>query len=247
MTQQDFPADIVMHGTVLAVCDATKILNPILKAGRDSDKLYIIAPTLEKMLYRNKQDKVSYARKTNLKNYYLNLNEVQMTLEDPFHLALVAPDDIFEYQHPSFKQFRNDFENTVDWKFYLQEIAPQLNGLMNYSYYSGSRLFSLAINNSGETNLTDSNYSQFPSLVFNVLRIKMLADGRSDWFWNKDLINMATLFYLSGTKSNASFMKLISETVTLLPEGRMSKSVSDSKTCVSKFLHKLLLQEKELV
>lgn len=240
----NFPQSVIKLGEVLAVCNTDKLINPLFVGKRLAEKVYVISPRVEDLFYREKTSDVRYARKTDIDNhYYQRLNEIQISLEDPFFMMLLAPDDIFTYQRPEFVSFKKDFQDTITWEPLITDMQKTLFSLMD-SYYSASKILNTPETmGSTSTEVKDSNYAHLSTLVTNLFRLGFKYEGREDWFWNKDLINMGAMFYISGSKSHGPLKSYLSSLVTK-SKPFIKTSKEDPKDCISQFLFKNLIKEK---
>lgn len=239
-----FPESVTKLGEVLAVCNTEKLINPLFLNKRLSDTVYIISPRVEDLFYREKAAAIGYTRKVDTANlYYLRLNEVQISLEDPFFMALLAPDDIYTYQTPNFMSFKESFEASLPWSSIIEETRRMLINLMD-SYYTSNRLYTVPDTiQSTCTDMKDNNYAHLSTVLTNIFRLTFKFEGRPDWFWNNDLVNMGVMYYLSARTAQAN-LKYLLTTLSDSAKKINKASVQEPKDIISKFLFENLLKEK---
>lgn len=243
MKPSEFPESIKSFGTVLAVCKPEFIINPLLKNKLlpAYSKLYIILPKFQSLIYRDRKDSVSYCRKDIFsKSYYVFLNEIQISLEDPSFMVLFAPDSLFYYQTEKFKELREGCSKNISW-FFIRDFLNSFALLCN-NYYQSDRIFDLSSTqgNSSTTTIIDySNYAYFNTCILNIVRLYLLFTKKSDWFWSDELINSTALLYY---KNGAESLKvLISKVMEEMPEG--PKSAIAIQNLITSFIYKTITQE----
>lgn len=237
------PKEITALGTVLAVCDASKIINPLFKnSGFGYTNIYIIRPVTEKLFYRHKDYKLSLCRKEEVtRNYYIFLNEIQITLEDPALMILIAPDDAFSYQTEEFKEFKKECAKDIHWVSLLETFYVNLNNLVN-SYYSSDAIWRPTGGGSGSsTEINESGYNYHNTYIVNLFRLYLYFSNKDDWFWSEELINSAALFYY---KANKQFLKELLEKVTKLAPRQTTSLPTTLRKTIADFIYQSIITEK---